>query len=90
MLKEILRTGKVSVTAVCDVNFDTVKKYADENGVSGFNYYTDANEMLQKETLDGVFVGTRCSLHTDFARLVASYGIPLFLGKACCYKQRRR
>ena len=37
--------------------------------------------MLQKETLDGVFVGTRCSLHTDFARLVASYGIPLFLEK---------
>ncbi|MBR5139946.1 MAG: Gfo/Idh/MocA family oxidoreductase [Clostridia bacterium] len=81
MLKEILRTGKVTVTAVCDVNYDSVKKYADENGVESFTYYTDANEMLQKETLDGVFVGTRCSLHTDFARLVASYGIPLFLEK---------
>lgn len=81
MLKEILRTGQVTVSAVCDVNFDTVKKYAEENGVDGFNYYTDANEMLQKEQLDGVFVGTRCSTHTDFARLVASYGIPLFLEK---------
>ena len=81
MLKEILRTGKVVVSAVCDVNFDSVKKYAEENGVGEFNYYTDANEMLQKEALDGVFVGTRCSLHTDLARLVASYGIPLFLEK---------
>ena len=81
MLKEILRTGKVTVSAVCDVNYTTVEKYAKENGVEGFTYYTDANEMLQKEALDGVFVGTRCSLHTDFARLVASYGIPLFLEK---------
>ena len=81
MLKEILRTGKVTVSAVCDVNYNTVEKYAKENGVEGFTYYTDANEMLQKEALDGVFVGTRCSLHTDFARLVASYGIPLFLEK---------
>ena len=81
MLKEILRTGEVTVTAVCDVNFDSVEKYAKENGVEGFNCYTDAKEMLDKEALDGVFVGTRCSLHTDFARLVASYGIPLFLEK---------
>lgn len=81
VLKEILRTGKVVVSAVCDVNFDSVKKYADENGVGEFNYYTDPNEMLQKEALDGVFVGTRCSMHTDLACLVASYGIPLFLEK---------
>ena len=81
MLKEILKTGKVIVSAVCDVNFDSVKKYAEQNGVGAFNYYTDANEMLQKEKLDGVFVGTRCSSHTDLACLVASYGIPLFLEK---------
>ena len=81
VLKELLKTGEVKVTAVCDVNFDTVKKYAYENGVQGYNCYTDAKEMLQKEKLDGVFVGTRCSSHTDFACLVASYGIPLFLEK---------
>ena len=81
VLKELLKTGEVKVTAVCDVNYDSVKKYADENGVGEFSYYTDAKEMLQKEKLDGVFVGTRCSSHTDFARLVASYGIPLFLEK---------
>ena len=81
MLKEILRTGEVTVSAVCDVSLECAKKYADENGVKDFNYYTDAKEMLDKEKLDGVFVGTRCSTHTDYALLVASYGIPLFLEK---------
>ena len=80
VLKELLRTGEVVVTAVCDKSLD-FKKYADENGVKDFTYYTDAKEMLDKEKLDGVFVGTRCSTHTEFARLVASYGIPLFLEK---------
>ena len=80
MLKELLRTGEVVVSAVCDANLE-FKKYADENGVKEYKYYTDAKEMLDNEKLDGVFVGTRCSLHTDFARLVASYGIPLFLEK---------
>jgi predicted dehydrogenase len=81
MLKELLRTGEVTVSAVCDVDFDKVEKYAQENGVGNFNRYTDANEMLTKEKLDGVFVGTRCSSHTELACLVASYGIPLFLEK---------
>ena len=81
VLKELLRNGEVIVTAVCDINRESVDKYAEENGVSGFAYYTDAKEMLDREKLDGVFVGTRCSLHTDLACLVASYGIPLFLEK---------
>lgn len=46
MLTEILRTGQVTVSAVCDVNFAIVKKYAEANGVEGFKYYTDANLML--------------------------------------------
>ena len=81
MLKELLRTGEVTVSAVCDVNFDKVNEYAEENGCLGFTRYTDPKEMLDKEELDGVFVGTRCSMHTDLACLVASYGIPLFLEK---------
>jgi len=81
MLKEILKTGEVTVSAVCDVNFDSVNKYAKENGCLGFTCYTDPKEMLDKEELDGVFVGTRCSQHADLACLVASYGLPLFLEK---------
>ena len=81
MLKEFLRTGEMTVTAVCDVDPAYARKNADENGVGEYAFYTDAREMLEKETLDGVLIGTRCSLHTEYACLVASFGIPMFLEK---------
>ncbi len=81
MLYEFLRTGKMEVVAVCDVDPAYARKNADSNGVGEYAFYTDAREMLEKEKLDGVLVGTRCSLHTEYACLVASFGIPLFLEK---------
>lgn len=44
-------------------------------------YYETADEMLDKEKLDGVMIGTRCNLHTEMACKVAKYNIPLFLEK---------
>lgn len=44
-------------------------------------FYTDADEMLDKETLDGVILGTNCSTHAFFARKVLERNIPLFLEK---------
>ena len=81
MIKEFLRTGKMEIVAVCDVDPAYARKNADENGVGEYAFYQDAREMLEKERLDGVLVGTRCSLHTEYACLVASYGLPLFLEK---------
>jgi predicted dehydrogenase len=43
--------------------------------------YEDADEMLDQEDLDGVLVGTRCSLHTPSAVKVAARNLPLFLEK---------
>jgi len=43
--------------------------------------YEDADEMLDREELDGVLIGTRCSLHTPMAVKVAKRGLPLFLEK---------
>jgi len=43
--------------------------------------YQDADELLDTEQLDGVLVGTRCSLHTPMAVKVAQRGLPLFLEK---------
>ena len=40
--------------------------------------------MLEKEALDGVCIGTRCSTHTHYALMVASKGIPMFLEKPVC------
>lgn len=45
------------------------------------HFYDSAEDMLDKEPLDGVVLGTRCSTHARFARLVMDRGIPLFLEK---------
>lgn len=44
-------------------------------------FYTDAEEMLDREALDGVMIGTKCNTHAAFAKLVLERGIPLFLEK---------
>ena len=44
-------------------------------------WYADADELLAGEALDGVFIGTRCSLHTPYACRVLDMGLPLFLEK---------
>lgn len=45
------------------------------------HFYDDAEEMLEKEELDGVMVGTNCNTHTHFAKMVMEKNIPLFLEK---------
>src|SRR5205823_845206 len=37
--------------------------------------------MLGRDDLDGVMVGTRCTLHTPYAVAVLARGLPLFLEK---------
>ncbi len=85
VVKKLVGTNKVMVAAIADIDIETVKsKYINPNGFENINYYTDATEMLENEKLDGVFVGTRCSLHTKFAELVDEYNLPLFLEKPVC------
>lgn len=54
------------------------------DAVSGARFYESAEEMLEKESLDGVLIGTRCSTHTHYACMVMDRGIPLFLEKPVC------
>ncbi len=77
--------GEAVLTCVCDIDIEKVKSVnlADEK-YSEVRYYTDADEMLKNEELDGVLIGTRCSLHTHYALLVAKYDLPLFLEKPVC------
>lgn len=75
------------IVAITDINLEAAKKRLEERKdfnlekVQDVHWYTDAEEMLRKEDLDGVFVGTRCSLHTTMAVKVAPTGIPLYLEK---------
>ena len=47
-------------------------------------WYEDAEELLACDDLDGVFIGTRCPLHTPLACRVLKTGMPLFLEKPVC------
>ncbi len=73
----------VHVTAVTDVRNDQIAREMSERGEdpSRVTFYTDADEMLDKEKLDGVLIGTRCSLHASMAVKVLERNIPLFLEK---------
>lgn len=51
------------------------------DAIAGAHFYDSAADMLEKEPLDGVILGTRCSTHAAFARLVLDKGLPLFLEK---------
>ncbi len=44
-------------------------------------FYHSAEEMLSREELDGVMVGTNCDTHAHFAKIVLEKEIPLFLEK---------
>ena len=75
---------KVRLAAICDpkdrkeLEEDLTRR---EIPYENTHFYTDAEEMLDSEKLDGVMIGTRCNLHTDYAIKVLERKIPLFLEK---------
>ncbi|MFH1615588.1 MAG: Gfo/Idh/MocA family oxidoreductase [Planctomycetota bacterium] len=72
--------NNLKIQAVTDIRSETIKaKYSDKLGAAHF--YTDADQMLRNEPLDGVIVATRCSSHTPMASKVLEYNLPLFLEK---------
>jgi len=44
-------------------------------------FYDTPEEMLEAGGLDGILIGTRCSLHTEMALRVMPAGIPIYLEK---------
>jgi predicted dehydrogenase len=73
----------VEVASVADINLEKVKPLLLKKGMdtASVQLYENADEMLDQERLDGVMIGTRCSLHTPMAVKVLQRNIPLFLEK---------
>lgn len=63
---------KVELVAVCSASANSAKQTAERFGIP--NWYTDAEEMLQKEKPDLVSVCTPNGLHKKMAMLALSYG----------------
>ena len=78
--KTLSKFGRCTVAAAADPRAKELKETRGEE-FPDCRWYTDAREMLERESLNGVLIGTRCNLHTDYALLVAEYGLPLFLEK---------
>ncbi len=74
------------LVAITDVRNDAIKAQMRAQGSQGedhdqVHFYTDADQMLETEPLDGVLVGTRCSLHSQMGCKVLAHNLPLFLEK---------
>ncbi len=73
----------LEVTAITDVRNDAIREQMTSQGKdpSKIAFYTDPDEMLGKEELDAVLIGTRCSLHSKMAIKVLERNLPLYLEK---------
>lgn len=71
------------VTCICEVDIEGTKNTVKNMGydVDNMGFYTDVDEMMKSEELDGVVISTRCNLHTDLAIKVMEYNVPIFLEK---------
>ena len=78
-----LKEEGITIAAVADPNRKTSLDWMRRNSIPTENvtFYDDADEMLEKEKLDGVMIGTRCNLHAQMAEKVIQQGLPLFLEK---------
>lgn len=90
MLKSLFDCERdLKVTAITDEDIPRVKEelsrfkqsLKQEFKIEDIMFYENPNEMLDKEKLDGVIIGTRCSTHTELAIKVMEKQLPLFLEK---------
>lgn len=81
-LMQRLKAG-TEVVAVTDVRNEEIREQLQAKGqdTSGITFYTDPDEMLDKEKLDAAMIGTRCSMHTKMAVKVLARNLPLYLEK---------
>ncbi len=89
VLEKMLATGECELAYAADLRAEEIRaerKDVDKNEVK---YFPSAEEMLASKDFadnppDGICVGTRCSLHTEYAEEVIKRGFPLFLEKPVC------
>lgn len=74
----------VQIAAITDPRNEMIQAELALTGTGGsesIRYYQSPEEMLNCEKLDGIMIGTRCSLHTDIALNVFPSRLPIFLEK---------
>ena len=70
--------GHASLAAVCDIDEEKAKKIGEQFNVP---YYTDMDEMMQKESIDVVSVLTESGYHAKHVINLAKYGKHILVEK---------
>ena len=89
---EAFRTveADIAVAAVADPLCGKIRDAVrDDRLFADAAFFEDGEQMLNETKLDGVFIGTRCSLHAPLAAMVLERGLPLFLEKPVCISQEQ-
>lgn len=75
--------GDYQLAAITDIRNEEIKDRLKSEGEdpSRIEFFEKAEDMIEKSRLDCIFIGTRCSLHTEMALKVIPTSIPLFLEK---------
>jgi predicted dehydrogenase len=82
MIDEIVSVDpQCRIAAIADVRCEQLKTELEEEGIRGVELYDTPEAMMEAGGLDGILIGTRCSLHTEMALKVFPSRIPLFLEK---------
>ena len=73
----ISNSNNVKLQCVCDSNENALKEYSHLN----INSYTDYNNMIKHEKLDGIVIVTIAKTHYDIILDVLKYNIKIFVEK---------
>lgn len=75
--------AETQLVAITDVRNDVIKTQlnSEQTDPDTIRFYSNPEQMLDDESLDGVLVGTRCSLHSLMGSKVLNRNLPLFLEK---------
>ena len=84
---EALNAVNGEIYAVCDVNLESAKKYAEEFGVK--KAYGSADEMIADENVDIVYIATPHNLHYQFMLKSVQAGKHVFCEKSITVNSRQ-
>lgn len=78
----------LNVAAINDPREEEIKReIAGDPRFASVQFEKSAGALLDRGGLDGVFIGTRCSLHAELAIMALERNIPLFLEKPVCISE---
>lgn len=82
VINEVMKQDPTcQIKSIVDIRKDKIRENLQQKGLKNVQYYETPEQMLESEKLDGILIGTRCSLHTPMALKVLPTGIPLYLEK---------